>query len=294
MCIFSYSVRKCTALVSFTLNGPSFMRIMLKCLFSLLSLLSLSSPFSLLSLFPLFSLFSLFALFALCSFSSFTCTPFPLPCPSLSHHTHSTFVDLMAQQEVNHDRTVHYIRLQCVDIFLSNLYSLFTVLLMLQEAYWHILLLFFIEMSLKVLCDICLLSPPDTFSFSVNLGVDGVAYSNIIVSTMLLVYSLCWFVLTYSDYLLIGWSRSLLNLRRNACWTWLRDDWVMVGAWSGLDSAIRNSFYIVFVLRWVKSSFFSLSFFHSFVIILSFFRIIYSHDTCMDSSMHLRMCYSSS
>ena len=79
-------------------------------------------------------------------------------------------------------------------------------------------------------------------SFSLQLGTDGVAYSSVVQS---LVIFLLTFVLSLLSIGMKPWN--LLKIRRNE-YLWLTK-WSKQGFFSGLDSLIRNTTYIIVVLK---------------------------------------------
>ena len=139
-------------------------------------------------------------------------------------------VRLMGQDEALFEETVSYVRIEIFGfIFLSvNSFLLIPVkLLLLNRAVLASLVL---KLVLAVVLDLAFLS---SLPFSLQLGVRGVAYSNIATeasTTLLLATSL-------RGHWAGPWSLA-----------WLRD-WFRVGFYSGLDSLIRNLVYMLVILR---------------------------------------------
>jgi Na+-driven multidrug efflux pump len=86
----------------------------------------------------------------------------------------------------------------------------------------------------------------DTFllsnlSVSLNLGVNGIAYSNIIVNIILFIVSI---------YILYKEGINLFN-KEKLTFTWLKE-FAKIGGISGLESFVRNLFYMVMISRMVN------------------------------------------
>tara|TARA_Y100000994_G_scaffold219406_1_gene197966 strand:- start:62 stop:880 length:819 start_codon:yes stop_codon:yes gene_type:complete len=92
-------------------------------------------------------------------------------------------------------------------------------------------------MILSMILDSILLSE---LEFSMNLGVNGIAYSNIIVYSIMLSYIMFVFNKRY--------NLNLNDYRNDYDYAWITG-WIKVGKYSGLDSFIRNFFYLVFIVR---------------------------------------------
>ena len=101
-----------------------------------------------------------------------------------------------------------------------------------KRAIWTCLLL---KLSLTIGLDVTFLS---SLPFSLQLGVQGVAYTNIITeATNTLVYTVFIVSATRSDMSTRKWS-----------FGWTRE-WFRVGFFSGIDSLVRNLVYSLVILR---------------------------------------------
>ncbi|MCQ2562796.1 MAG: multidrug transporter [Alphaproteobacteria bacterium] len=80
-----------------------------------------------------------------------------------------------------------------------------------------------------------------TFSFSANLGVNGIGYSNIIVNTLLFIATIV--LLEKQGYKL--WNKEKMSF------TWVKD-FIKIGGISGLESFVRNIAYMLMVSRMVN------------------------------------------
>lgn len=134
--------------------------------------------------------------------------------------------------------TIEYIRLETIASFFSIL-SQFLILVLISIKKESILLITLgVQMVLTIICDVFLVS---TLAISAQLGVNGIAISNIIVNIVVL--CLVVILLTKQGYRVLGggtWS-----------FEWLKD-WLKVGGFSGLESFVRNLAFILMVIRMVN------------------------------------------
>lgn len=147
-------------------------------------------------------------------------------------------VAAMQQQATLIEQTVSYIRLESIAILLSSVFTFASLVLVLKNKQKLIYLLLLIQTLLTLLCDSLFVSQ---LPFSLNLGVNGIAWTNIIVSLVL------------SSVAILYLTSKGLSLRRiqfnQQAWlvTWLR-----VGAKSGLESLVRNIAFVVMILQLVN------------------------------------------
>lgn len=149
-------------------------------------------------------------------------------------------VNAMAQATEQVPATIEYIRLEMIAATLFNsvrFLMIFFVLLSWQKVIYSIL---GIQVITSITLDTLLLSK---FEFSHQMGVNGIAYSNIVASLATLAFSL---LVINKHY----------RLNKTAWFTkpdfsWLREWWA-VGQWSGVDSLIRNAFFLVFIIRMIN------------------------------------------
>lgn len=149
-------------------------------------------------------------------------------------------VTVMAQKPAQIEATVDYIRLEMIAATLINSVRFLTIFFVLQSWRKPIYTVLGIQVLVSVTLDAVLLSQ---FDFSLKIGVNGIAYSNIVASLITLSYAL-WVI---SD----RYRLTKADLVRRPDFRWLRE-WLRVGKWSGLDSLIRNTFFLVFILRMVN------------------------------------------
>ncbi|BCS97569.1 hypothetical protein DSLASN_32010 [Desulfoluna limicola] len=131
-----------------------------------------------------------------------------------------------------------YIRLESVAILISVLYKFILFVFILRDEKTQLLWLLVLQTVLSVFCDTVFVSQQ---AFSLGLGVNGIAVTNIIVNTILLGVSV---------HLLLKDNVMSLQLKgMNFDW---QKEWFKVGSFSGLESLIRNVAFLVMILRMVN------------------------------------------
>ena len=123
----------------------------------------------------------------------------------------------MAQNPNTIDATATYIRLE---MFGSTLFSLVRFLII--ECIYQF----------RILFDSLFLSSLD---FSLQLGVNGIGYSNAIASFFSLIYA----GIVFSKKM----EMNLSDWKSNYDYSWMKE-WWNVGKFSGIDSFVRNLFYM--------------------------------------------------
>jgi Na+-driven multidrug efflux pump len=148
------------------------------------------------------------------------------------------FVLIMAQNKDLLDATVHYIRLETIAALLSTLFRFMFVVLILIKKDIYLYITLGIQMVLSILLDTFLISDN---SFSLQIGVNGIAVSNIIVNFANLL--ICFFLLS---------KEKIFIFRKNKLsFGWVKE-WFKVGKYSGIESLIRNFVFIVMIIRMVN------------------------------------------
>ena len=147
-------------------------------------------------------------------------------------------IKLMAQDNTLIAETALYIRLETIAAIFMTLvkFSLVTLVVINKDKYLYYLL--GLQMVLTVLIDVFFVSG---LSFSLNLGVNGIALSNIIVNSLLMV--LVYFVLKKEE--INVFSKEKLSF------TWIKD-LTKIGGISGLESFVRNLAFMFMVIRMVN------------------------------------------
>lgn len=149
-------------------------------------------------------------------------------------------VGAMQQQTELLNRTVQYIRLESVSILLSSVYAFLSLVLVLKNQKKALCGLLMAQMVMTILCDSALVSQ---FSFSLQLGVNGIAISNIIVNSVLAI-----FAFTYLSKVGVSLNPKRINFYQLQ---WLKE-WGIIGWKSGLESFVRNTAFIVMILQLVN------------------------------------------
>lgn len=147
-------------------------------------------------------------------------------------------LELMAINPSIIKETIPYIRLEAVaNIFLILLLFVQTVIFSIKKEK-YIYLLTILRLVLTIFLDTVFIS---NFNFSLKLGVNGIGYSNIILNAFLFSFSL--FILNKEDINIF--SRIKLDF------SWLRE-LAKIGGISGLESFVRNIFYLIMISRMVN------------------------------------------
>ena len=138
-----------------------------------------------------------------------------------------------------HAQSVEYIRLESVGMIMTMLANFVLVVLVTMRQDRYVYLVTGARLALSIVTDTFLVSG---LPVSANLGVNGIAVSNIIVSTILFVVSLC---------LLARQGVEVWKVRKKMTFEWIRS-YVKIGALSGLESFVRNIAYMLMIVRMVN------------------------------------------
>ncbi len=147
-------------------------------------------------------------------------------------------VILMAQDESLIQATIDYVRLETIAALFSTLWRFMMLVLVTlkKDAYMYIVLV--VQMVLSILLDTFLIS---TLSVSVNMGVNGIAVTNIAVN----------FVITVIALFLLKRENIHFFTRDKWSFSWMKE-WFKVGKFSGLESLLRNLVFMIMVVRMVN------------------------------------------
>lgn len=134
------------------------------------------------------------------------------------------------------EKTAAYIRLETVaSIFYTMVQFLILVLITLKKEKFLFLVLF-IQMLVTIILDTFLVS---SLPISLNIGVNGIAVSNIIVNLLLSIILI--FILYRNGYL----------VKCDISFSWMKE-WIQVGGYSGLESFVRNIAFMLMIVRMVN------------------------------------------
>lgn len=147
-------------------------------------------------------------------------------------------VKTMQQQNEIFEQTVNYIRLESIAIFISSVFAFFNLVLVLKNNKKELYELLFIQTALTIICDSIFVSQ---FSFSLQLGINGIAMTNIGVNLIL-------GMISYGYLKRGGMSINHVTFLNQA---WLKE-WLKIGSKSGLESLVRNTAFIVMVLQLIN------------------------------------------
>ena len=149
--------------------------------------------------------------------------------------THLT--EWMAQNPDTIDATAEYIRLEMIGTTLFSMVRFLIIVFILLDMREHIYAILGIQVVTSVILDSYFLSSLD---FSLQLGVNGIAYSNAIASFITLIYA----VTVFSRKM----GMDLSDWKEGHDYSWM-GSWWDVGKYSGLDSFVRNIFYMIFIVK---------------------------------------------
>lgn len=147
-------------------------------------------------------------------------------------------VVLMAQDESLIEATIEYVRLETVAALFSTLWRFLMLVLVTLKKDLYIYIVLSVQMLISILLDTFLVS---TLPVSANIGVNGIAITNIIVNFVILILAL------------IMLSKEGITLFSKEKWNfvWLKE-WFKVGKFSGIESLLRNLVFMFMVVRMVN------------------------------------------
>ena len=147
-------------------------------------------------------------------------------------------VIFMEQSKQIVEETTQYIRLETIAIMFATLVKYMTVVLISLNKDKYIYGLLAVQMILSILLDSVFFGP---FEFSLNMGVIGIAWTNIIVNIAIL-------LATYISIKQYGLK--LLSVDQMS-FTWMKEWWT-IGVFSGLESLVRNIAFIVIIIKMIN------------------------------------------
>jgi len=141
----------------------------------------------------------------------------------------------MAQDKNLIDATVDYIRLETIAALLSTLskFMLAVLITLKKDNYMYITLA--VQMVLSIILDTFLIS---NLSFSLKVGVNGIAIANIIVNSLNLLICV----------LLLNKENIHIFSKQKMSFGWTKE-WLYVGKYSGIESFVRNFAFMIMIIR---------------------------------------------
>lgn len=146
------------------------------------------------------------------------------------------FILLMNQKIDLLERTAIYIRYESIALVFSILSRFIVLVFISLDKKKGLLSILSIQMILSIILDTFFVS---SLPFSLNVGVNGIAYTNIIVNCSTFLLGL--FILTFDDKI----QKPKISL------SWIRE-WSKVGIYSAVESLVRNIAFMLMVLRMVN------------------------------------------
>lgn len=143
-------------------------------------------------------------------------------------------VKFMAQDPSLLDATVNYIRLETIATLFSTLIKFMMIVLVTIKKDKKMYTILAIQMILSIILDTFLISG---LSISFNIGVNGIAITNIIVNIILLVTSI----------ILLSREEITIFKKEKLQFGWMKE-WLSVGKYSGLESLLRNTAFIIIIM----------------------------------------------
>ena len=136
------------------------------------------------------------------------------------------------------DVSATYIRIESVASIFSLAFNFIMVGMVTLGKEKYVYILTAVKLVLCVLVDTFMVS---TLPISLNLGVNGIAFSNIIVNLVLVITAI----------ILLGKEGIVLFKKEKLNFAWMKD-FVKVGGISGLESFVRNIAYMLMIARMVN------------------------------------------
>lgn len=147
-------------------------------------------------------------------------------------------VIFMAQNGELIDATVTYIRLETLAALFSTLWRFMMLVLVTVKKDRYLYIVLGVQMALSVVLDAFLVS---NLSVSANMGVNGIAVTNIVVNALILILAI----------VLLKREKIAVLSREKWDFRWLKE-WFKVGKFSGMESLLRNLVFMIMVVRMVN------------------------------------------
>ena len=136
------------------------------------------------------------------------------------------------------DASTTYIRLESVANIISLAFSFIMVAMVTIGKGKYVYILTIVKLILCLFVDAFMVS---SLPISLNLGVNGIAYSNMIVNTILVIASI----------ILLKKEGIIIFKKEKLSFSWMKN-FLKVGGISGLESLVRNIAYMIMIARMVN------------------------------------------
>ena len=147
-------------------------------------------------------------------------------------------LSLMATDKAIIDASATYIRIESVASIFSLAFNFVMVGMVTLGKEKYVYFLTAVKLVLCLLVDAFMVS---TLPISLNLGVNGIAFSNIIVNVILVVAAIA----------LLSKEGIVIFKKAKLSFAWMKD-FLKVGGISGLESLVRNVAYMLMIVRMVN------------------------------------------
>lgn len=147
-------------------------------------------------------------------------------------------VTFMAQNQSIIDETVQYIRLETIAMIFTTMVRYLMVVLVTIKKDKNLYLVLVAQLVLTIILDVFFVS---TLNISLNLGVNGIAITNIVVNVLIFIVAI---MLLYKNDLPI-FNKIKSDFR------WFKDLFKK-GGLSGLESFVRNIAFMLMIVRMVN------------------------------------------
>lgn len=147
-------------------------------------------------------------------------------------------VQFMAQDSSLIVETINYVRLETVAALFSTLWRFVILVLITLKKNKYLYIALGVQMAMSVILDVFFIS---SLPISMNMGVNGIAVTNIIVNFVLLIIA----------FLILKKEEVNIFSKEKRDFSWLKE-WFKVGKFSGIESLLRNLVFMIMIIRMVN------------------------------------------
>lgn len=148
----------------------------------------------------------------------------------------------MKQQQDLIETTITYIRLETIANLFSTMWKFMLVVLISLGKEKIIYIVLIIQMVLSIIFDSFLIS---TLPFSLQLGVKGIAITNITINLIMVALA----IILLKKEGIFNHINNKISLKEKIIWM---KEWLSVGKYSGLESLLRNLAFMLMIVRLVN------------------------------------------